>query len=134
METEDGKQNVATSEPPWAVMATEGDLAVVGDRPGTSATARKGLGDFAKAVRVDVRRFGSKPLIVSTIKEPIMKIFLNQSYSPTLTDQQLYDVKRQFWLAVGKNVRQLNAQGILPYPTAIAVVESTVVIAYEVQV
>ena len=33
-----------------------------------------------------------------------MKIFLNQSYSPMLTEQQLYVVTHQFWHAVGKDV------------------------------
>lgn len=79
------------------------------------------------------RRFGSKPVKVNSISERAMKIFINQSYSPTLTDQQLYDVTRQFWYAVGKEVRQPNADGMLPYPTALAIVESTVVMAYEVQ-
>lgn len=62
-----------------------------------------------------------------------MKIFINQSYSPTMTPQELYDVTRQFWYAVGKNVRQPNTEGKLRYPTAIAIVNSTVVMAYEVQ-
>lgn len=79
------------------------------------------------------RRLGSLPIDVGTIKEPIMKIFLNQTYSPTMTDQDLYDVTRQFWYAVGKNVRQPDAEGMLRYPTAIAIVNSTVVMAYEVQ-
>lgn len=79
------------------------------------------------------RRFGSKPVKVSTIDEPIMKIFINQSYSPTLMEQQLYDVTRQFWHAVGKEVREADAEGVLPYPTALAIVEGTVVMAYQVQ-
>lgn len=79
------------------------------------------------------RRFGSKPVKVSDIGEPVMKIFINQSYSPTLTEQQLYDVTRQFWHEVGRDVRQLNEDGALPYATALAIVESTVVMAYHVQ-
>lgn len=79
------------------------------------------------------RRFGSKPVKVSELTEPIMKIFLNQSYSPTLTEQQLYDVTRQYWYGVGKNVRQPDSEGMLPYPTVLAMVESTVVMAYQVQ-
>jgi hypothetical protein len=79
------------------------------------------------------RRFGSLPLKVSVIKEPIMRIFITQSYSPTLTDQELYDATRQFWYKVAKEARKPDADGVLPYPTAIAIVKSTVVMAYEVQ-
>ncbi len=79
------------------------------------------------------RLHGSKPVDVEALKEPLMLFFINQTYSPTLTDQELYDTTRQFWYEVGIKTRTPDAAtGRLPYPTALAVADGVVVAAYAV--
>lgn len=79
------------------------------------------------------RRYGSLPVKESSLDEPFMKIWINQTYSPTLNAQQLYDVTRQFWYRVGKAVRTPDANDFLRYPTVLALVDNVVVMAYRVQ-
>lgn len=82
----------------------------------------------------DVERlYGSKPFAVEDIREPYMLFFINQTYSPTQTEQQLYDSTRQFWSGVARHTRTPDADGNLPYPVALAVVECAVVRAYSVE-
>ncbi len=50
-------------------------------------------------------RYGSRPVVESSLREPFMKIWINQTYSPTMNAQQLYDTTRQFWYQVGKQTR-----------------------------
>ncbi len=78
------------------------------------------------------RRFNGREVKVSTLHEPYMPIWINKTYSPTMNTQELYDTTRQFWHRVGLAKRTLNADGVLPYPTVLAIVENTVVMAYQV--
>ena len=75
---------------------------------------------------------GSKEVEVTTQKSPLMLIFINRTYSPTLNEQEIYDCTRQFWYQVSKSKRAPNQEGKLPYPVALAVVDSVVVRAYSV--
>lgn len=79
------------------------------------------------------QRFGSRPVSINLIKEPLMTIWINRTYSPTLDPQQLYDATRQYWHNVGKDKRTPDAEGNLAYPTVIALVDNVVVMAYRVQ-
>lgn len=79
------------------------------------------------------RLHGSKPVAVETIREPYMLFFIQQTYSPTKTEPQLYDCVRQFWFHVGERTRTpVPESGRLPYPVALAIVDSVVVRAYSV--
>ena len=79
------------------------------------------------------RLHGSKPVATETISEPIMMFFINQSYSPTKSEPELYDCVRQFWSRVSPKTRTPSPiSGTLPFPVALAVVESVVVRAYSV--
>ena len=74
---------------------------------------------------------GSKPMPVERIRDPYMLFFINQTYSPTKTELELYDCARQFWSRVSPKRRTPSEEtGALPYPTALAIVESVVVRAY----
>lgn len=79
------------------------------------------------------QRFGSRPVSINNIKEPLMKIWINRTYSPTMNAQQLYDATRQYWFNVGKDKRTPDADGALMYPTVVALVGNVVVMAYRVQ-
>ena len=62
-----------------------------------------------------------------------MLFFINQSYTPTNNESELYDCVRQFWFGVSeKNRNPLQSTGKLPYPIALGVVGSVVVRAYSV--
>ncbi len=76
------------------------------------------------------RLHGSKPVEINTIREPSILFFLNQTYSPTLSEQDLYDCARQFW-GVGTESRDPTAYG-LPYKVALAIADSVVVGAYSI--
>jgi hypothetical protein len=86
----------------------------------------------ATAVELN-RRYGSQPVLQSSLKDRFMKIWINQTYSPTMNSQQIYDTTRQFWYKVGKHVRTPSADGAFSYPTVLAIVDNVVVRAYSVQ-
>lgn len=80
------------------------------------------------------RLLGSPPVDIDTLKESYMLFFLNQTYSPTLSDQDLYDSTRQFWYRVGERTRTpISATGSLPVKTALAVADSVVVRVYSIE-
>ena len=79
------------------------------------------------------RLHGSKAIAVEKIRSSFMLFFINQSYSPTKTDLELYDCTRQFWSRVSPATRTPASTGAqLPYPIALAVVDSVVVRGYSV--
>ena len=79
------------------------------------------------------RLHGSKPVAVESIREPLMLFFINKTYSPTMLEPAIYDCVRQFWSGVSRKTRTPSeVEGTLPYPIALAVVESIVVRAYSV--
>lgn len=79
------------------------------------------------------RRLGSKPINLDKCKEKLMLFFIHQTYSPTLTEQDLYDATRQFWYRVSSATRTPASDGSgLPIKTALAVVDSVVVRVYSI--
>lgn len=122
---------------PSAAMAEELEAAVI-DTIGLENLTNLCRGKWiergrATAVELD-RRYGSPPVRESDITEPCMKIWINQSYSPTLNPQELYDATRQFWYRVGKAVRTPSVDGMLSYPTVLALVDNVVVMVYRVHI
>lgn len=99
----------------------------------TNGCRGKGVARGRATVAELNQRFGSKPISESSIKEPLMKIWINQTYSPTMSPQQLYDATRQYWYQVSADKRTPDANGVLAYPTAVALVDNVVVMAYRIQ-
>ena len=79
------------------------------------------------------RRLGSKAVNLDKWKEKLMLFFIHQTYSPTSSEQDLYDATRQFWFGVSNVTRTpaLDGSG-LEFKTALAVVDSVVVRAYSI--
>ncbi len=90
--------------------------------------------DRGRQTAADVERLhGAEPVNVEEVSEPLMLFFINRTYTPTLTEQELYDATRQFWYEVSAKTRTPRQDtGHLPYPTALAVADSVVVRAYSV--
>ncbi|AOZ11072.1 hypothetical protein BKK80_34490 (plasmid) [Cupriavidus malaysiensis] len=78
------------------------------------------------------RLHGSADVELSTYQGALMLFFINRTYSPTKTEQEIYDCTRQYWHRVAKKTRKPGADGKLRYPTALAVVDSVVVRAYSI--
>jgi hypothetical protein len=121
---------------PTAKMAEEVEAAVI------DAIGLENLTNLCRGKRIEQgrataaelnHRYGSQPVVESSLKDRLMKIWINQTYSPTMNAQQLYDTTRQFWYKVGKQVRTPNGHGTLPYPTVLALVDNVVVMAYRVE-
>lgn len=62
------------------------------------------------------RLHGSKPVDVATLETSFMLIFIHQTYSPTLTEQEICDCTRQFWYQVSEANRTPDEEGALRYP------------------
>lgn len=75
----------------------------------------------------ELKYFDAKPVSINDIDEKCMLFFINRSYSPTLSEPELYDNVRQFWHKVAARKRET-----LEYKTALAVVDSTVVEVYNI--
>lgn len=73
------------------------------------------------------RLHGSKPVFISSVSDPCILFYIHNSYSPTMSEQQLYDCVRQFW----HEVSEMNRMEIT-HPVALAVVEGVVVRAYSI--
>jgi hypothetical protein len=67
------------------------------------------------------RLYGSKPVDIANISEPLMLFFVNQTFSPTMSEIEIYDCVRQFWSGVGAARRTRDESGILPYSTALGI-------------
>jgi hypothetical protein len=78
------------------------------------------------------RLYSSAPIEITDIKEPCMMFFLKGSYSPTLSEQELYDATRQFWYNVSAKTRTPNQNGKLHYSTALAIADNVVVAIYSI--
>lgn len=78
------------------------------------------------------RLYGSKPVDIANISEPLMLFFVNQTYSPTMSEIEIYDCVRQFWSGVGTARRTRDESGILPYSTALGIADGIVVRAYSI--
>jgi hypothetical protein len=73
------------------------------------------------------RLHGSLPIKVSTISEKCMLFFIQNTYSSTLTEPEIYDCTRQFWQGVSKYNRDN-----LDTKIALAIVEGVVVRVYSI--
>lgn len=73
------------------------------------------------------RLHGSKPVLVSSITERYMLFFIHKTYSPTLSEQQLYDSIRQFWYEISEQERSQ-----ITHPIGLGIVEGIVIRAYSI--
>lgn len=71
------------------------------------------------------RLHGSKPVFLDEVKESCILLFIHNTYSPTLSEQELYDSIRQFWHQISEQNRQVKNR-----PVALGVVEGVIVRAY----
>jgi hypothetical protein len=74
------------------------------------------------------RIHGSTPILVDDITEHCMLFFIHETYSPTMSELEIYECTRQFWHNVAKSKREK-----LTYRTALAIVEGVVVRAYRIE-
>lgn len=75
----------------------------------------------------EVNRFNADPVCISDIDEPCMLFYVHHTYSPTMSQQELYDSVRQFWQGVAQKKREA-----LTHPTALGVVDGVVVAVYRI--
>ncbi|PXX51117.1 LEM-3-like GIY-YIG domain-containing protein [Aquitalea magnusonii] len=75
----------------------------------------------------EVNRFAADPVAVSTLNQPYMLFYIQNTYSPTLSAMEVYDSVRQFWHGVSAKERES-----LEHSTALGVVDGVVVAAYEI--
>jgi uncharacterized protein len=73
------------------------------------------------------RLHGARPVVVSEVKDPCMLFYIHNTFSPTLSEQEIYDSVRQFWHQVSEENRRT-----LTYPIALGVVDGVVVRAYSI--
>ena len=73
------------------------------------------------------RLHGSVPVKVSEIRERCMLFYIHNTYSPTLSEQEIYDCVRQFWHEVSESNRRT-----LAYPVGLGIVEGVVVRVYSI--
>ncbi|CAM4392665.1 LEM-3-like GIY-YIG domain-containing protein [Kerstersia similis] len=78
------------------------------------------------------RLYGARPVELSEYAEPVLLIFINQTYSPSMDEIELYDSVRQYW-NVGPKAREIDpATGELKYKIAVGVADSVAVAVYSV--
>lgn len=73
------------------------------------------------------RLYGAEPILIGDIQEPCMLFFIQNTFSPTLSEQELYDCTRQFWHDVSEQKRLE-----LTHRIALAIVDSVVVRVYAI--
>lgn len=73
------------------------------------------------------RLYGSKPVPIDQIAEPCMLFYVQNSYSPTMTEIELYDSVRQYWHQVSESNRRSLAHRV-----ALGVVQGVVVKVYSI--
>lgn len=79
------------------------------------------------------RLLGSPAVSVETLVDRYMAFFIHKSYTPTMSEIQIYDCTRQFWHNVSEHNRTVvYDDGKLRFPTALALVDSVVVRAYNI--
>jgi len=80
------------------------------------------------------RLLGSTPVKIDSTMGRCMLFFIHMSYSPTMSESEIYDCTRQFWYKVSRHNREeLSADGKLRFPIALAIVDSVVVRAYSIE-
>ncbi|MBB1368101.1 GIY-YIG nuclease family protein [Pseudoalteromonas sp. SR44-5] len=94
----------------------------------TNAVRGHGIEKGRSSVDDIERLHSSKPLLVDSIKEKCILFYINQTYSPTLSEPEIYDMTRQFWYGVSEETRKNNK-----YNLALAVVDGVVVQVYTIE-
>ena len=79
------------------------------------------------------RLLGAISVPIESISEPVMLFFINDTYSPTKQEIELYDATRQFWHQISAETRSLLADGKPKYRTAFAICDSIVVRVYSIE-
>lgn len=72
--------------------------------------------------------YSSDPINVDDIEEACIAFFIHKTYSPTSTEQEIYDCTRQFWEGIAAKKRQ-----DLTHRTALAIVDSIVIRVYSIE-
>lgn len=85
-----------------------------------------------KSFNVVNRLFDSDPFDVDAVGEPYMLFFLNKSYSPTMSELEIYEATRQAWYQIAGYRMQRDANGDFRYPVALAIFDSVVIRAYRI--
>ncbi len=86
-----------------------------------------------RASAIDLeRRYGSKPVEVDAAAGPCILFFIDQTYSTTMSEIEVYDCTRQFWHKIGASTRTRLANGALPYRVGLAVADGVAVRAYSI--
>lgn len=73
------------------------------------------------------RLYGAQPIPVSELDEPFMAFFIHRTYSPTMSETEIYDNVRQFWHQVSETNRTSGK-----YSVALGIVDGVVVRAYTI--
>lgn len=85
--------------------------------------------EYGRIIATDAERLhGSKPLAISEIRHRCIAFFIHHTYSPTLSELEIYDCTRQFWHKVSEETRCDESMNL-----ALAVVDSVVVRAYTIE-
>lgn len=71
--------------------------------------------------------YGARPVSVSELREPCMAFFVHRTFSPTMSEPEIYDSVRQFWHRVSE-VNRTSGK----YSVALGVVDGVVVRAYRI--
>jgi hypothetical protein len=61
-----------------------------------------------------------------------MLVFVNQTYSPTMSEIEIYVCVRQFWFGVAASRRTRHESGRLLYPIAVGIADGVVLRAYSI--
>lgn len=91
----------------------------------TNAVRGHGVDRGRMPAEVVERLHGAKPVLVTEVQQPCMVFFIHNTYTPTQSEQEIYDSVRQFWHQVSEENR-CN----LTYRVALGVVEGVVIRAY----
>ncbi|WP_322049447.1 LEM-3-like GIY-YIG domain-containing protein [Paraburkholderia sp. J67] len=78
------------------------------------------------------RLYGSPPREVAKIKDRLVLFFVNQTYSPTMNDVEVYDCVRQFWSGISTARHELDESGDLAYRTGLGIADGVVIRAYSI--
>jgi len=79
------------------------------------------------AEKVD-KLYSSDPISVSDIEENCIAFFIHKTYSPTASEQEIYDCTRQFWEGIAAKKRQ-----DLTHRVALSIVDSIVIKVYSIE-
>lgn len=93
----------------------------------TNAVRGHGIDRGRMSAEVVERLYGARPVVVTEIDDPCMVFFIHNTYTPTQSEQEIYDSVRQFWHQVSESNR-VN----LSYRVALGVVDGVVIRAYSI--